>query len=78
MKIGYFCNTTNWKKKSYTEILDNARDIAVYCDKNTLQIHTQQIRPSTCGADTFLLLVRKSRIKQQPTNQSLRITKIIQ
>ena len=34
MKIGYFCNTTNWQKKSYTEILDNARDIAIYCDKN--------------------------------------------
>ena len=34
MKIGYFCNTTNWEKKSYTEILDNARDIATYCDKN--------------------------------------------
>ena len=34
MKIGYFCNITNWKKKPYTEILDNVRDIAVYCDKN--------------------------------------------
>jgi len=34
MKIGYFCNTTNWKQKSYTEILDNARDIATYCDKH--------------------------------------------
>jgi len=34
MKIGYFCNTTNWKKKPYIEILDNARDIANYCDKN--------------------------------------------
>ena len=34
MKFGYFCNTTNWKKKPYTEILDNARDIAIYCDKN--------------------------------------------
>ena len=34
MKFGYFCNTTNWKKKPYTEILNNARDIAVYCDKN--------------------------------------------
>ena len=34
MKIGCFCNITNWKKKSYSEILDNARDIAVYCDKN--------------------------------------------
>ena len=35
MKIGYFCNITNWKKKPYSEILDNARDIAVYCDKNS-------------------------------------------
>ena len=34
MKIGYFCNTTNWKKKPYIEILNNARDIAIYCDKN--------------------------------------------
>ena len=34
MKIGYFCNTTNWKKKPYTEILNNGRDIATYCDKN--------------------------------------------
>ena len=35
MKIGYFCNITNWEKKTYTEILDNARDIAIYCDKNS-------------------------------------------
>ena len=35
MKIGYFCNNTNWEKKPYTEILDNARDIAIYCDKNS-------------------------------------------
>ena len=34
MKIGYFCNITNWEKKPYTEILDNVRDIANYCDKN--------------------------------------------
>jgi len=34
MKIGYFCNTTNWSKKPYSELLDEARDIAVYCDKN--------------------------------------------
>jgi len=34
MKIGYFCNITNWKKKPYTEILNNAQDIAIYCDKN--------------------------------------------
>ena len=30
MKFGYFCN----KKRPYTEILDNARDIAIYCDEN--------------------------------------------
>ena len=35
MKIGYFCNITNWEKKPYAEILDNARDIAIYCDKNS-------------------------------------------
>ena len=29
MKIGYFCNTTNWKKQPYTQILDEARDIAI-------------------------------------------------
>ena len=34
MKIGYFCNTTNWEKKSYTQILKETRDIAIYCDKN--------------------------------------------
>jgi len=34
MKFGYFCNTTNWSKKPYAELLDEARDIAVYCDKN--------------------------------------------
>ena len=34
MKFGYFCNTTNWSKKPYAELLDEARDISVYCDKN--------------------------------------------
>ena len=34
MRIGYFCNTTNWAKKPYTQILDEERDIAIYCDKN--------------------------------------------
>ena len=34
MKIGYFCNTTNWEKKSYTQILEETRNIAIYCDKN--------------------------------------------
>ena len=33
MKIGYFCNTTNWEKKPYTQILEEVRDIAIYCDK---------------------------------------------
>jgi len=34
MKIGYFCNTTNWEKKSYTQTLEETRDIAIFCDKN--------------------------------------------
>ena len=34
MKFGYFCNTTNWNKKPYTEILNEAREIAKYCDAN--------------------------------------------
>ena len=34
MKFGYFCNTTNWNKKAYSEILDEAREITTYCDKN--------------------------------------------
>ena len=33
MKFGYFCNTTNWNKKPYAEILDNARDITAYVIK---------------------------------------------
>ena len=33
MKIGYFCNITNWRKRPYKQILDEARDIATYCDK---------------------------------------------
>ena len=34
MKFGYFCNTTNWNKKSYTQLLDETREITEYCDKN--------------------------------------------
>jgi len=35
MKIGYFCNATNWgNKKQYNQILKEIRDIAIYCDKN--------------------------------------------
>ena len=34
MKFGYFCNTTNWNKKPYTQLLDDVRDIIEYCDKN--------------------------------------------
>ena len=32
MKFGYFCNTTNWNKKPYSQILDEAREITTYCD----------------------------------------------
>jgi len=34
MKFGYFCNTTNWTKKPHTKILNEAREIAKYCDSN--------------------------------------------
>ena len=34
MKFGYFCNTTNWNKKPYTQILEEAREITTYCDQN--------------------------------------------
>ena len=35
MKIGYFCNSTNWgNKKEYNQILKEAREIAIFCDKN--------------------------------------------
>ena len=34
MKFGYFCNTTNWNRKPYAELLDEVREISVYCDQN--------------------------------------------
>ena len=34
MKFGYFCNTTNWKHKPYSQILGEAREITSYCDQN--------------------------------------------
>ena len=34
MNFGYFCNTTNWNKKPYTQLLEEAREIAIYCDQN--------------------------------------------
>ena len=35
MKIGYFCNATNWgNKKSYNQVLKEIREIAAYCDEN--------------------------------------------
>ena len=34
MKIGYFCNATNWDNKSYREIINNIREIAQYCEHN--------------------------------------------
>jgi alkanesulfonate monooxygenase SsuD/methylene tetrahydromethanopterin reductase-like flavin-dependent oxidoreductase (luciferase family) len=33
MKFGYFCNLTNKTHKPYTKLLNEARDIAVYCDQ---------------------------------------------
>ena len=32
MKFGYFCNLTNKSHKPYMQVLDEAREIAVYCD----------------------------------------------
>ena len=34
MKFGYFCNTTNWNKKPFSKVLDEAKDITIYCDQN--------------------------------------------
>ena len=34
MKFGYFCNSTNWNKKPYSKILDEAREITKFCDQN--------------------------------------------
>ena len=35
MKIGYFCNSTNWgNKKTYNQILEEIREIATYCDQH--------------------------------------------
>ena len=34
MKIGYFCNGTNWRQEPYTDIINNMRDIATYCDQH--------------------------------------------
>ena len=34
MKFGYFCNTTNWNKKTYSQILEETREITEYCDNN--------------------------------------------
>ena len=34
MKIGYFCNSTNWNHRPYNQILEEIRDISTYCDNN--------------------------------------------
>lgn len=34
MKFGYFCNTTNWTKKPYEQLLKEAQEITTYCDEN--------------------------------------------
>lgn len=33
MKLGYFCNMTNWTHKPYSQLLDEVRDIGAYCDQ---------------------------------------------
>lgn len=37
MKFGYFCNLTNFDHKPYTTVLDEARQIASYCDQSNWQ-----------------------------------------
>ena len=34
MKFGYSCNTTNWKHKPFNQLLEEAREISVFCDEN--------------------------------------------
>ena len=34
MKFGYFCNTTNWKHSPFNQLLEEAREISVFCDEN--------------------------------------------
>ena len=35
MKFGYFCNSTNWNnQKKYDQILEEIREISIYCDQN--------------------------------------------
>ena len=34
MKFGYFCNTTNWNHKPFNQLLEEAREISVFCDEN--------------------------------------------
>ena len=34
MKFGYFCNTTNWKRKPFNQLLEEAREISAFCDEN--------------------------------------------
>ncbi len=33
MKFGYFCNSTNWDKKTYEKVLEETREITNYCDE---------------------------------------------
>ncbi len=34
MKIGYFCNMTNWSHKPYTQLIEEVREIAVHLDNS--------------------------------------------
>jgi len=32
MKIGYFCNMSNWSHKPYDVLIDEVREIGIHCD----------------------------------------------
>ncbi len=34
MRFGYFANLTNWDHRPYSQLLDETREIATYCDRN--------------------------------------------
>ena len=59
MNFGYFCNTTNWNKKPYTKLLEEAREIAIYCDQNNLHDLNEKII-NTFGKTKSTELIWKS------------------
>ena len=60
MNFGYFCNTTNWNKKPYAELLDEARDISVYCDNFVACEKTEeQLEMREILANSVRILLKK-------------------